>query len=110
MKIKVLYFASSRDSTGISEEVYVLDGMERCSLSELTWKLLSRHEELRLSLKSFLIAVNLEYVERTAWLPALERLLENMQVSDLYSGFWEIPLFFLKDGDEVAIIPPVSGG
>ena len=83
MKVKVLFFAGSREAVGKSEEVVELaDG---ATTSTLVQQLLELHPGLTSVMKSCVLAVNQEYVQ----------LLED------------IPL---KQDDEVAIIPPLSGG
>ena len=86
---KVLYFASARDATGLSSEsISIPETCESKSLSiaDLFELLELRHPKLKQKkiLASVAVAVNLEYVE----------IEEGM----------------VRAGDEVAIIPPVSGG
>lgn len=83
----MLYFASAKDATGMtSEEIALPDTAETMSISDLFDTLETKHPKLKQKkiLSSVAVAVNLEYVE-------------------LGDGK-------VKAGDEVAIIPPVSGG
>ncbi len=81
MKIKALFFASSRDIVG-SKEVE-LDLMEGTSVGDLRRDLISRYPGLAPLQQVLSIAVNTDYADDSA---------------------------LLKQGDEVAFIPPVSGG
>lgn len=81
MKIRVRLFASVKDIVGRRE--VVLELPEGVTASELLHRFAVDHPRLRALLPSLLLAVNREYVEATR---------------------------VLKDGDEVAFIPPVSGG
>lgn len=83
MKINVLYFARSREVTGTSEEQFDLPEGSTTALFLETLK--ARHPDLVGVLRSCVFAVNHEYVQL------------DQSVT-------------LKDGDEVAIIPPLSGG
>jgi molybdopterin converting factor subunit 1 len=80
MKINVKFFALGRELVGNSSLEFEME--ENGSVQSLIESLKNKHPKLK-ELKSFLVAVNMEYAD--------------MQQS-------------LKDGDEVAIIPPVSGG
>ena len=83
----MLYFASAKDATGLTTENFTFpEEATLLSISELFQLLESRHPKLKEKkvLSSVNVAVNLEYVE----------LVEGK----------------IKPGDEVAIIPPVSGG
>jgi molybdopterin converting factor subunit 1 len=85
--LKVLYFASAKDAAGIKAENIPFPGLsESLSIQDLFQVLESRHSKLKEKkiLSSVAVAVNLEYV-------------------DISAGT-------VKPGDEVAIIPPVSGG
>lgn len=81
MEIKVLFFASCRDLVGESEmSISVPD----CAIvSDLLARLAVAHPRLREMEGSLMVSVNQAYVDRTQQ---------------------------LNDGDEVAFIPPVSGG
>lgn len=81
MKIRVRLFAAVKDIVGRRE--VVLELPEGVTASELLHRFGVEYPRLQALLPSLLLAVNREYVEAT-------------QV--------------LRDGDEVAFIPPVSGG
>lgn len=81
MKIRVRLFASMKDIVGQREVVIELP--EGVTGSELLHRIAMEHPRLKPLLPSLLLAVNREYAEVTQE---------------------------LKDGDEVAFIPPVSGG
>jgi len=81
MKIRVRLFASVKDIIGRRE--VVLELPEGTTASELLHRLAVDHPRLHALMPSLLLAVNREYVESTR---------------------------VLRDGDEVAFIPPVSGG
>eukprot|EP00877_Chromochloris_zofingiensis_P007518 jgi/Chrzof1/3019/Cz12g08130.t1 len=83
MKVTVLFFAKSREVANKPEEVYDLD--DKATTATLLEKLLAQHPQLESVMKSCVFAVNQEYVQ----------LKEAVQ---------------LKNGDEVAVIPPLSGG
>ena len=81
MNIKVLFFASCRDLIGSSErEMTLPDG---ATITDLISKLASEQTRFTEMAPSLMVSVNQAYVERDA---------------------------VLQDGDEVAFIPPVSGG
>ena len=80
MKIKVKFFALGRELIGRAE--LDIDLPEPASVSALIESLKKDYPRFA-RLNSYLIAVNMEYADL------------NRQ---------------LKDGDEVAVIPPVSGG
>ncbi|MHB8571337.1 MAG: molybdopterin converting factor subunit 1 [Candidatus Dormibacteria bacterium] len=81
MRVKVRLFASVREAAGWSEsEVAVADGSD---LNALWAELVMRHPALAPLRDALVVAVQREYTEWTA---------------------------ALHDGDEVALIPPVSGG
>jgi len=81
MKIKVLFFGLTHDLTGFDQEQVDLPDGER--LDALCRRYERRFPRLREMAESLVTAVNQEVVERT----------------------WP-----LRDGDEVAFLPPVSGG
>lgn len=81
MRVKVIYFGMLRDLAGRSEET--LDLPDGTGTGALFAGIRHRFPELDRFANSLALAVNLEYVTR-------ER--------------------ELRDGDEVALIPPVSGG
>ena len=80
----VLYFAAAKDAAKTDSEKVALTS-ETDTVTRLLKHLVQRHKGLDRILESSMITVNLEYVDKDAELS-------------------------LKDGDEVAIIPPVSGG
>ena len=83
----MLYFASAKDATGLAtENITIPEDKNSLSIPELFELLEARHSKLKDEkiLSSVAVAINLEYVE-----------IAGGQV---------------KSGDEVAIIPPVSGG
>ena len=81
MTIKVLFFASCRDLIGTGErEMTLTDG---ATVKDLISKLASEYTRFTDLAPSLMVSVNQAYVERDAE---------------------------LQDGDEVAFIPPVSGG
>ncbi len=80
MNVTVKFFALGRELTGRSE--MALELPEAATVQALIDQLKSAHPRFA-RLKSYLVAVNMEYADLGA------------------------PL---HDGDEVAIIPPVSGG
>eukprot|EP00955_Chlamydomonas_euryale_P086497 364218-Chlamydomonas_euryale.AAC.17 len=83
MRVKVLYFASSREAAGVHEEaVELADGSGTADLLDT---LKARHAALVSVLRSCVLALNEEYLEPDMSAP-------------------------LKEGDEVAVIPPLSGG
>lgn len=81
MKIKVLFFGLTHDLTGFDQEQVDLPEGER--LDALCHRYERRFPRLREMAESLVTAVNQEVVERS----------------------WP-----LRDGDEVAFLPPVSGG
>lgn len=81
MNIRLLLFASCRDAVGGKElDLEVEEGIDAGSLRE---ELAQRYPQLRPLKEKLLMAVNAEYVDDQT---------------------------VLKGGDEVALIPPVSGG
>jgi molybdopterin converting factor subunit 1 len=81
MKIRLLLFASCRDAVGAKElDLTVKDAISAGALRE---ELALRYPRLKPLKERLLVAVNAEYVDDDA---------------------------VLRDGDEVALIPPVSGG
>ena len=81
MKINLRFFSVYRDITGARQTT--IDVPERTTLEDLFQALLEHHPRLRSLRKSALFAVNREFAG-----------------SDLV----------LKEGDEVAFMPPVGGG
>ena len=81
MRVRLLYFAVLRDITGKSEEIIELP--EGARAHEIWNRLRDRHDQLAGYEKPPLTAVNESYVSADE---------------------------LLRDGDEVAFIPPVAGG
>jgi len=81
MKVKCLFFAGARDAVGVNSDTIELD--EGTTTVGFTKVLLRKFPSIEKVLQTSLLAVNQEYVED----PVL-----------------------LKEGDEVAVIPPISGG
>ncbi|DBA00310.1 TPA: hypothetical protein N0F65_001505 [Lagenidium giganteum] len=79
--IKVLYFAAARDEIGPREEEFALDGVK--VVADLRAKLCAKYASAAEILRGVTFARNLEYVEDDAPVHA---------------------------GDEIAVIPPISGG
>lgn len=81
MKIKVLYFSSLKDKLRkSSEEIRLKDGF---TVSNFINYLKGMYPETSENLDNIMVAVNEEYKDKS---------------------------YVLKDGDIVALIPPVSGG
>ena len=81
MNIKVLFFASCRNLIGTGERKMTLS--DGATVTDLISKLASEQARFTDMAPSLMVSVNQAYVERDAE---------------------------LEDGDEVAFIPPVSGG
>jgi len=81
MKIKVLFFAGCQDAVGKKETE--IDAEEGTTVERFLDKILRDYPALEPLKKNLMLAVNTEYVS-----------------SDTV----------LRDGDELAFIPPVSGG
>ena len=81
MRVTVLFFGAARDAVGQSERELVLTG--GTTSSQVLAKLIEQFPDLRRFGNSLLFAVNQEYAR------------EDREV---------------KDGDELAVFPPVSGG
>ncbi|HHG73830.1 MAG TPA: molybdopterin converting factor subunit 1 [Persephonella sp.] len=81
MKVKVLYFSSIKDKLKKSVEFFEIK--EGCEVHDLIKEIQNKYPDLSENLKNIMIAVNEEYAD--------------MQTK-------------LKNGDTVALIPPVSGG
>lgn len=82
-RVRVLYFARSREVAGTSEQVFELG--EGSNTEALLQAIVLAHPALESVMKTCVFALNQEYVKPN----------EKAQ---------------LTDGDEVAIIPPLSGG
>ncbi|KAF4037489.1 ThiS family [Phytophthora infestans] len=83
MKIKVLYFASAREEIGLREETLETDDRKSVTLASLRRLLMEKYPQAAATIESITLARNLEYSE------------DDVEV---------------QDGDEVALIPPISGG
>ncbi|CAI5721617.1 unnamed protein product [Hyaloperonospora brassicae] len=83
MKIKVLYFASAREDVGLREESVQLPDESNTTLASLRRLLVDKYPHVASSIDRITFALNLEYSD------------DDMA---------------LADGDEVALIPPISGG
>lgn len=81
MRVRVLYFGIVRERIGLHEEVIEIPA--GATAADLTALLSERHGNLAAGVSALRLAVNLEYVDSDA---------------------------ILHDDDEVAVIPPVSGG
>ncbi|ORZ26494.1 hypothetical protein BCR41DRAFT_348391 [Lobosporangium transversale] len=79
----VLYFASAKDASKTDSDKF--EWVEGITSQDLSQLLLDRHPALATVLKTSMFAVNMEYMDQDqAWT--------------------------VQPGDEIAIIPPVSGG
>lgn len=87
--VKVLYFAKARELATISSETLTL--LKGTVISTLVAEVVRLHPGLKPLELSCAIAVNLEYIPRE----------EDGAIKEDEA---------LEDGDEIAIIPPVSGG
>ena len=83
MKVKLLYFASIRETVGLSEEIIELD--DNTSVLTLKHLLQSKYPKLSEHWNSAIISINKTYSS-----------LDSNQK--------------LNDSDEIAIFPPISGG
>ena len=81
MRIKVLYFSSIKDKIGITSEN--IEIAENSTINDLIKLLSEKYPQIKDSLQNSMFAVNEEYASIDQE---------------------------LKEGDTVAIIPPVSGG
>ncbi|KAI9315784.1 hypothetical protein DFJ73DRAFT_632233 [Zopfochytrium polystomum] len=103
--IRLLYFATAKDAASgrTSEDIAVTDlesanqapTKDSVPLSHLLQFITARHPDLSSILATAMIAINLEYVDR-----------EHLWDENGYRTDGVV----VKDGDEVAVIPPVSGG
>jgi len=81
LKIDVLYFSSLKDKIKKNKES--IEIKENSNLTDLINFLKEKHPEISQNLDNVMVAVNEEYVDKD---------------------------YILKNGDVVALIPPVSGG
>lgn len=81
MRIRVRFFAKHREVVGRGEETYMV--AEGSTLGAAIGTILGRHPELKAMIRGSVYAVNQELAAKAAK---------------------------LEEGDEVAILPPVSGG
>lgn len=81
MKVKVLYFSSIKDRLKKNTEIFEIN--ESSTISDLINEIQKKYPDLSENIKNTMVAVNEEYAD---------------------------PQTKLKDGDTVALIPPVSGG
>ena len=81
MKIRIRYFASFREITGLNEEILAVH--EGASVAEVRALLLERYPRLQRIMERSVCAVNRGYVAAEA---------------------------ALHDGDELVFIPPMGGG
>ena len=84
MQFTVLYFASAKDASRTESERF--NWTEGINATTLTQLLIDRHPALEPVLKTSMFAVNMEYMDQ------------------------DQPSWTVQPGDEVAVIPPVSGG
>ena len=80
MKVEILYFSQIKDKVGKSSEVLEFTGN---TVSDLVEFLAQKYPNAKDVLEKSMFAVNEEYVDKQK---------------------------ILKEGDKIAIIPPVSGG
>ena len=83
VEITVLFFAKSREIVGIKEANIKI--RPKLSGKDLLENILAQFPDLKILQDNFLLSVNQEYIEN-------EQLVE------------------VSSGDEVAVIPPISGG
>lgn len=84
VEVKLVYFASARELTGLSEEILKLS--TPTTAKGVFSEVCHHHPDLVTIERSILLAINQEYIEG-----------DSVQVN-------------LSHGDEVAFIPPISGG
>tara|TARA_B100000686_G_scaffold100818_1_gene108033 strand:+ start:611 stop:862 length:252 start_codon:yes stop_codon:yes gene_type:complete len=81
--VTVKFFASLRDVTGLEEMQHEFDGVNLADLIESLKKALTREAFIEITAKNVKVAVNQELIDGSA---------------------------AVSDGDEVAFLPPVTGG
>lgn len=84
VKVKVLFFAKSRELVGLQDTE--VETKRTQTLAQLLNTVLERYPTLAVIRNNIILAHNQEYLEN-----------------------WGETLY-LQDGDEIAIIPPLSGG
>ncbi len=82
--VKVLFFAKSREVVGVAEQEVALED-SACTTLDLIAALHRQHPQLKGVMSSCVLALNQEYIKQQE-------------------------VVTLKSGDEVAVIPPLSGG
>jgi molybdopterin converting factor subunit 1 len=87
MKVTVLYFAQVQETVGISEEKWEIEG----TLEDLLKQILAKHNNL-----SDIIPKMINHTSEVA-------LAVNAQLISNYSCS-------IQENDEIAFIPPISGG
>lgn len=85
MTFTVLYFAGAKDIAGVESET-MYSPSTTLPISEFPNLLLAKHPKLSSILPTCMLSINLEYIDKT-----------DADIS-------------IKQGDQVAVIPPVSGG
>jgi molybdopterin synthase catalytic subunit len=83
MRLLVLFFASTREITGLTKKFYDFPSQTTMSLADLIAALQQEFPQLNVERDQIKFALNKSYCNRDAE---------------------------LKDGDEVALIPPIAGG
>ncbi|KAJ8029566.1 Molybdopterin synthase sulfur carrier subunit [Holothuria leucospilota] len=84
VEVRVLYFAKSRDLAGTAEEIIKVP--DRVTSQLLLEIITDRHIELKTIQQNLILAVNQDYISE-----------ESGEIQ-------------LSTGDEIAVIPPLSGG
>lgn len=87
MNVKILYFAGARDRVGMESQMVSIPDMSSTSPAFMVSWILEQHPSLEPVMVNAMLAVNLEYVDKDD---------TNTEI--------------VKDGAELAVIPPVSGG
>ncbi|MEM1507637.1 MAG: MoaD family protein [Candidatus Bathyarchaeia archaeon] len=103
VKVKVKYFGRLRELLGVKEEEYEVEG---ATLADLLLKHIpSRHSDAADEWRqSIFVTIRGEVAVNREGIPALK----NYFI--LVGGRSPEITYRLKDGDEVAILPPVGGG
>lgn len=104
MRLRVLYFARAREVAGTDHEHVELE-QQACSADELLDVLLHKHPALQPLTSTMMLAVNqVHNTQRIQPIGCGLRIVFHQEYVDARDSLT------LKDGDEVALIPPVSGG